>query len=95
MAKREIPDPPRRSRSSETFQSFGTRPKIKVARKNADDVTYVDYKDTESLRKLLSGNGKINSRKRSGASAAEQRMIASAIKRARYMALLPYVSPTA
>ena len=41
---------------------------------------------------VAEGNGKIASRKRSGASAMEQRMIAKAIKRARYMALLPYVA---
>ena len=41
---------------------------------------------------MLSGNGKINARKRTGADAMEQRMLARAIKRARYMALLPYVT---
>ena len=56
------------------------------------DRVYIDYKDTESLRKMVSGNGKILSRKRTGATAMEQRMIARAVKRARYMGLLPYVS---
>jgi len=41
---------------------------------------------------MLSGNGKILNRKRTGANAMEQRMLARAVKRARYMALLPYVS---
>ena len=41
---------------------------------------------------MVSGNGKILSRKRTGANAMEQRMIARAVKRARYMALLPYVT---
>jgi small subunit ribosomal protein S18 len=71
------------------------RPKLKVARTTASGTVYIDYKDTESLRKLLSGNGKIQSRKRTGANAMEQRMIARAVKRARYMGLLPYVSATA
>jgi small subunit ribosomal protein S18 len=75
----------------EQFQNFN-RPKLKVARTSASGKVYIDYKDTESLRKLVSGNGKILSRKRTGASAMEQRMIARAVKRARYMALLPYVS---
>jgi small subunit ribosomal protein S18 len=75
----------------EQFQSFN-RPKLKVTRASALGKIYVDYKDTESLRKLVSGNGKILSRKRTGANAMEQRMIARAVKRARYMALLPYVS---
>ena len=82
-----------RREKSDKFQSFN-KPKIKVARTSADGTVYIDYKDTESLRKMVSGNGKILSRKRTGATAMEQRMLAKAIKRARYMALLPYVSTT-
>ena len=63
-----------------------------MAREAADGTVYIDYKDTESLKKMISGNGKILSRKRTGASAMEQRMLAKAIKRARYMSLLPYVA---
>ena len=48
----------------------------------------------EDLRRLMTPNGKIYSRKRLSASAKQQRMIAQAIKRARYMALLPYTSGT-
>jgi small subunit ribosomal protein S18 len=81
-----------RREKSEKFQTF-SRPKIKVTRTSADGTVYIDYKDTESLRKMISGNGKILSRKRTGANAMEQRMLAKAIKRSRYMALLPYVSP--
>ena len=73
------------------FQSFG-RPKVKVAKTSAKGTVFIDYKDTETLKKMISGNGKILGRKRSGASAMDQRMLAKAIKRARYMALLPYVS---
>lgn len=58
------------------------------------DKVFVDYKATEDLRRLMTPNGKIYSRKRLGVSAREQRMIAQAIKRARYMALLPYTSAT-
>ena len=81
-----------RREKAEKFQTFN-RPKLKIARTTASGVTYIDYKDTESLKKMLSGNGKILSRKRTGATAMEQRMLTRAIKRARYMALLPYVSP--
>ena len=55
---------------------------------------YVDYKTADELRRLMTPNGKIYSRKRLGVSARDQRMIATAIKRARYMALLPYTSAT-
>ena len=80
-----------RRERSEKFQTF-SRPKQKIARSSASGTVYVDYKDTESLKKMISGNGKILSRKRTGASAMEQRMLAKAVKRARYMALLPYVT---
>ena len=80
-----------RREKAEKFQSFN-RPKLKIARTTASGTTYIDYKDTESLKKMLSGNGKIQSRKRTGATAMEQRMVARAVKRARYMALLPYVA---
>lgn len=75
----------------ESFQSFN-KPKVKVARTSASGKVYIDYKDTESLKKMVSGNGKISGRKRTGASAMEQRMLAKAVKRARYMALMPYVA---
>src|SRR5580704_3527916 len=80
-----------RREKKEQFQNFN-RPKLKVARTTAEGEMYMDYKDTESLRKMISGNGKILSRKRTGANAMEQRMLAKAIKRARYLALLPYVT---
>jgi small subunit ribosomal protein S18 len=51
---------------------------------------YVDYKDIETLQKLLTHRGKIYSRKRSGNCAGCQRKVKRAIKRARYMALLPF-----
>jgi small subunit ribosomal protein S18 len=82
---------PERSERSEKFQTFN-RPKIKVAKMTANGTEIVDYKDTETLRKLMSGNGKILSRKRTGASAMEQRMLARAVKRARFMALMPYAT---
>src|SRR5688572_3974832 len=55
---------------------------------------YVDYKAVDELRRLMTPNGKIYSRKRLAVSAREQRMISQAIKRARYMALLPYTDAT-
>jgi small subunit ribosomal protein S18 len=78
------------------FTSFGGgRQKVKMAKTAAGGKYYVDYKDTETLRRLLTSNGKIQSRKRTGANAMEQRMLSTAVKRARYMALLPYVATSA
>ncbi len=51
---------------------------------------YVDYKSVDTLQKLLTNRGKIYSRKRSGNCASCQRKVKRAIKRARYMALLPF-----
>ena len=53
---------------------------------------YVDYKDIDVLQKLLTNRGKIFSRKRNGNCAGCQRKVKTAIKRARFMALLPYTS---
>ena len=52
--------------------------------------TYIDYKDIDTLQKLLTNRGKIFSRKRSGNCAGCQRKVQRAIKRARYMGLLPF-----
>ena len=83
-----------RRERAEKFQTF-SRPKIKIARHSASGKMYIDYKDTESLKKMISANGKILSRKRTGVNAMEQRMLARAIKRARYMSLLPYITTSA
>lgn len=52
--------------------------------------TYIDYKDVEMLQKLLTNRGKIFSRKRSGNCASCQRKMNQAIKRARFISLLPF-----
>ncbi len=57
-----------------------------------EGVKYVDYKNINTLQKLLTNRGKIFSRKRSGNCASCQRKVKVAIKRARFMALLPYAS---
>lgn len=52
---------------------------------------YVDYKDLDLLKKLTNRQGKIIGRRKSGCSAVSQHAVTKAIKRARFMALLPYV----
>lgn len=79
--------PPAKKPRFQTFQ----RPKTRVAKVSSLGKVYIDFKDVETLRKMLSLNGKILSRKRTGASAAEQRMLTDAIKRARFLGMLPYV----
>ncbi len=55
-------------------------------------IKYVDYKDTELLKKFINPHARILSKKRTYVSSEFQKKLASAVKRARYMALLPYVS---
>lgn len=57
-----------------------------------DQRDFLDYKDVETLSKFISGVGKILPRKRTGATHREQQQIRDAVKMARFMALLPYVS---
>jgi len=57
-----------------------------------DKVAEVDYKNVNQLRRYISEKGKIRNRRITGACRRHQRMVAVAVKRAREMALLPYVS---
>ena len=54
---------------------------------------YIDYKDTQMLRKYVTDRGKIKPRRVTGACTQHQRDIANAVKRAREMALMPYAVP--
>ncbi len=58
----------------------------------ADKVTYIDYKDPEWLCKFVTDRGKIIPRRVSSTCAKHQRQLARAIKRARFMAFLPFVA---
>ena len=64
----------------------------KVCYFTKNNITYIDYKDVELLKRFISANGKIIPRRVTGTSAKCQRQLAAAIKRARQMALLPYVA---
>lgn len=55
-------------------------------------IEHVDYKDVDTLKKFLTQHARIQSKKRSGAEAKYQRELALAVKRARFMGLLPYIS---
>jgi small subunit ribosomal protein S18 len=67
-------------------------PVKKVCYFTANKITTVDYKDLQTLRRFMSPHAKILPRKRTGLSPKYQRMVATALKRARHMALLPFVS---
>ena len=55
-----------------------------------NNIKHIDYKDVELLKNFLKTHGRITQRMNTGASAGEQRKLATAIKRARFMALLPF-----
>ena len=76
------------------MQQFSSTGKYRIAQKSSNGTVYIDYRDSEGMRRLLTPNGKIHSRKRTGLSSWEQRMAAQAIKRARHMALMPFTSAT-
>jgi len=56
-----------------------------------NNIQHIDYKDIEILKKFLNPHGRILSRKKTGVSAKNQRKLALAVKRARFMGLLPYI----
>lgn len=76
------------------FGRFGATARPKVVFRSSNGTRFVDYRNVDALRRLLTPNGKIQSRKRTGLTAREQRLLAQAIKRARYIGLLPYTSAT-
>lgn len=86
MAKFRPKAKPRKRRKMVRFRD---RAKCRFCREN---ITYIDYKDTQTLQKLVTTRGKMLSRKRSGNCAKHQRAAARALKRARFLALMAYVS---
>ena len=73
-------------------QRVHPRKRRKVCAFCVDKATGIDYKDTAKLRRYLSERGKILPRRTTGTCAAHQRQLTVAIKRARHIALLPYVA---
>ncbi len=89
MAKARGRGKPMRRRDKKGGLGSGRRKPCQHCR---DKVEQVDYKDVAALRKFVSEKGKIRSRRITGACRRHQRQVAVAVKRAREMALLPYVS---
>ena len=70
----------------------GKRAKRKVCSFCVDKIEHIDYKDAPRLRRYLSERGKILPRRITGTCAKHQRQLTTAIKRARHIALLPFVN---
>jgi len=77
----------KRARSAREIRDLGHATEVKTA-----GVEKIDYKDVNVLRKFISDRGKIRARRVTGVSVQQQRQIATAVKNAREMALLPYSS---
>ena len=77
----------RTSKKKKKFTKFRER-RCRFLRLKVD---FVDWKDVGTLQRLCTGQGKVIGRKRSGTSAKFQRKVRIAIKRARFMGLMPYV----
>jgi small subunit ribosomal protein S18 len=98
MTNEERSERPERSdRPDRPERSEGGRParpryqsRRKVCRFCVDHMRGVDYKDIGRLRMYISERGKIEPRRKTGACQRHQRLVATAIKRARHLALLPY-----
>lgn len=85
--RRATGGPPRRGDSRGRF-----RPRRKVCSFCVDKVTHINYKDVDTIRRFVDDHGKIVPRRKTGTCAKHQRRLASAIKQARHLALLPFVA---
>ena len=68
-----------------------TKQKVKYCRFKKNGIKYLDYKDADFLMYLVNEQGKILPRRLTGTSLKYQRKVSQAIKRARHLALMPYV----
>jgi len=59
---------------------------------SSNNIKHIDYKDVELLRRFLTPSARMIARRRTGVTAKNQRKLATAIKRARFMGLLPYIA---
>jgi small subunit ribosomal protein S18 len=82
---------PRADKDAEPGQRFKGKRRRKVSYLTTNKIDTVDYKEINILRRFLNERGKILPARQSGNTAKQQRMIAEAVRRAREMALLPFV----
>ena len=81
-----------RERNSDRPRPFRQPRKKKVCAFCVEKVEHLDYKDVARLKKCVSERSKILPRRITGSCAKHQRMLTTAVKRARHIALLPYVT---
>ena len=87
-----MPKPQRKPRREKDDKGWQKKQRKKFCVFCKEQVKYVDYKDVSLLRKFVSDRGKIRARRVTGNCAQHQRDVATAVKNAREMALLPYTA---
>jgi small subunit ribosomal protein S18 len=87
-----MPKERRKPRKEKEEKGWQKKQKKKFCVFCKENIPYVDYKDVSLLRKFISDRGKIRARRVSGNCAQHQREVATAVKNAREMALLPYTA---
>ena len=92
VAAAERPEHEHFDRAPRTNMNGPKRTRRKVCAFCVDKVESINYKDVAKLRRYISERGKIVPRRVTGTCAAHQRQLTVAIKRARHLALLPYIS---
>ena len=85
-----MPKERRKPRKEKEEKGWQKKQKKKFCIFCKENIAFVDYKDVSLLRKFVSDRGKIRARRVSGNCAQHQREVATAVKNAREMALLPY-----
>lgn len=80
------------SRDSRRGQGGRMRTRRKICAFCVDHIDFIDYKDQEMLKRYVNEFGRIRPRRQTGTCAKHQRSLAKAVKRARHIALLPFVS---
>ena len=87
---------PREGSAGDDGSPRGRRPRHRRGRRapiyTPDEVKGISYKDVDRLRRIISERGRIDPRRKTGLTAADQRRLATAVKRARHVALLPYTA---
>lgn len=81
---------PRFNSTNTNRNTRAVRPKSSKPQVGTEDIEYFDYKNVSLLRRCMSRYMRIEGRRRTGLSAKQQRALGRAVKRARYLALVPY-----
>ena len=84
-----MPPPLAKAKKKKRLKKVVEKGKCRFTKARVDEI---DYKDLATIQKLVSAQGKLYGRKRTGTASRFQRKLKLAVKRARYLALLPYVA---